>query len=202
MGSVACLACRCSPARGCGQDRSSRDQALTITLADPLRKTQLPATDLSARLGVPAPGQRRPIYVLVLVAGFKREGSHPNWINACRHSLPPAAPRSVQRRPSAPFFTKPWISSGSNPCASAACVHIRNSIGPARVRLWLVGRDMPDTGHHQSLVDIDELPPPNQPMGDDIQHFGKGQTQATLMPPLGEHTLLLILGDKDHIPHD
>lgn len=64
------------------------------------------------------------------------------------------------------------------------------------------GCDVPDTGHHHLLVNNDELPPPNQPMGGDIQHFGKGQTQTSLTLPPGEHTLLLILGDKDHIPHD
>jgi len=64
------------------------------------------------------------------------------------------------------------------------------------------GCDMADTGHHHLLVDNDELPPPDQPMGGDIQHFNKGQTQATVTLPPGEHTLLLILGDKDHIPHD
>lgn len=63
------------------------------------------------------------------------------------------------------------------------------------------GCDMPNTGHHHLLIDNKELPPPDQPMGGDIQHFGNGQTQTTLTLPPGEHTLLLILGDKDHIPH-
>lgn len=63
------------------------------------------------------------------------------------------------------------------------------------------GCDMPGTGHHHLLVDHKELPPPGKPMGGDIQHFGKGQTQTTLTLAPGEHTLLLILGDKDHIPH-
>ncbi|MEA3641644.1 MAG: DUF4399 domain-containing protein [Lamprobacter sp.] len=64
------------------------------------------------------------------------------------------------------------------------------------------GCDMADTGHHHLLIDNDELPPPDQPMGGDIQHFDKGQTQTMVTLPPGEHTLLLILGDKDHIPHD
>ena len=63
------------------------------------------------------------------------------------------------------------------------------------------GCDMPNTGHHHLLIDNETLPPPDEPMGGDIQHFGGGQTQTTLTLPPGEHTLLLILGDKDHIPH-
>jgi hypothetical protein len=63
------------------------------------------------------------------------------------------------------------------------------------------GVDIPGTGHHHLLVDSEELPAPDQPMGGDIQHFGKGETQTKLTLSPGEHTLLLILGDKDHIPH-
>jgi hypothetical protein len=63
------------------------------------------------------------------------------------------------------------------------------------------GCDMPNTGHHHLLIDNDQLPPPDEPMTEDIQHFGGGQTQAKVSLPPGEHTLLLILGDKDHIPH-
>ena len=65
-----------------------------------------------------------------------------------------------------------------------------------------VGCEQPGTGHHHLLIDNEELPPPDQPMeGEHIQHFGAGQTQTELTLPPGEHTLLLILGDKDHIPH-
>jgi hypothetical protein len=63
------------------------------------------------------------------------------------------------------------------------------------------GCDMPNTGHHHLLVDNEVLPPADQPMGEETQHFGGGQTQTRLTLPAGEHTLLLILGDKDHIPH-
>ncbi|WP_295882256.1 DUF4399 domain-containing protein [uncultured Thiohalocapsa sp.] len=63
------------------------------------------------------------------------------------------------------------------------------------------GCDMANTGHHHLLIDNDELPPPGEPMGGDIRHFGNGETQAEITLPPGEHTLLLILGDKDHVPH-
>jgi hypothetical protein len=38
-------------------------------------------------------------------------------------------------------------------------------------------------------------------MGGDVKHFGNGQTQTTLTLPKGEHTLQLILGDHQHVPH-
>ena len=64
------------------------------------------------------------------------------------------------------------------------------------------GIDKENTGHHHLLIDSDELPPMNLPMGNQVKHFGGGQTEMTLTLEPGEHTLQLILGDKLHIPHD
>lgn len=66
------------------------------------------------------------------------------------------------------------------------------------------GVDMPNTGHHHLLIDTD-LPPFDQEIPSDRQHlhFGGGQTEARLedLPP-GKHTLQLLLGDANHVPHD
>ena len=64
------------------------------------------------------------------------------------------------------------------------------------------GVDKANTGHHHLLIDGNELPPENLPMGKQVMHFGGGQTQATITLEPGEHTLQLILGDKLHVPHD
>ena len=70
-------------------------------------------------------------------------------------------------------------------------------VAPANIR-------MEGTGHHHFLIDTD-LPPLDEPIPSDKNHihFGAGQTEARLtdLPP-GEHTLQLMLGDHDHIPHD
>jgi hypothetical protein len=59
-----------------------------------------------------------------------------------------------------------------------------------------------DTGHHHLLIDTG-LPPLDQPVPADAQHvhFGKGQTETTLELAPGQHTLQLLLGDGNHIPH-
>jgi len=57
------------------------------------------------------------------------------------------------------------------------------------------------SGHHHLLVDTD-LPPLDQPMLGQVQHFGLGQTEYVVTLEPGEHTLQLILGDKFHTPHD
>jgi Domain of unknown function (DUF4399) len=64
------------------------------------------------------------------------------------------------------------------------------------------GSDRANSGHHHLLIDS-ELPPLDQPIPNDFNHlhFGAGQTEATITLKAGDHTLQLLLGDKDHIPH-
>ena len=59
------------------------------------------------------------------------------------------------------------------------------------------------TGHHHVLIDTD-LPPPGEPIPNNRNnlHFGAGQTEARIELPPGRHTIQLVLGDIDHIPHD
>ncbi len=63
------------------------------------------------------------------------------------------------------------------------------------------GIDKPNTGHHHLMVDGKALPAMDQPMGGDVKHFGGGQTEVTLTLEPGKHTLQLIMGDKNHVPH-
>ena len=67
------------------------------------------------------------------------------------------------------------------------------------------GTKDPNTGHHHLLIDTDppadlSLPLPSVP--DKVVHFGKAQTETTLTLTPGKHTLQLILGDANHIPHN
>jgi hypothetical protein len=64
------------------------------------------------------------------------------------------------------------------------------------------GSDRPNSGHHHVLVDTG-LPALDQPIPNDFNHlhFGAGQTEATITLKPGEHTLQLLFGDKDHVPH-
>lgn len=66
------------------------------------------------------------------------------------------------------------------------------------------GADKPHVGHHHLIVDA-ELPPMDEAIPSDRNylHFGGGQTEARLegLSP-GKHTLQLLMGDHDHVPHD
>ena len=65
------------------------------------------------------------------------------------------------------------------------------------------GVPAPLTGHHHLIVDA-ELPASDRPIPADEnhRHFGGGQTQVDLELSPGRHTLQLVLGDHNHVPHD
>ena len=64
------------------------------------------------------------------------------------------------------------------------------------------GVAVPNTGHHHLLIDTG-LPPLTEPIPSDRNHlhFGAGETEARVELPPGMHTLQLLLGDMNHVPH-
>ena len=75
--------------------------------------------------------------------------------------------------------------------------------GIAGMDIVKAGDQQPHSGHHHLLIDTD-LPDPGLPIPADEHHvhFGDGSTATEITLPAGEHTLLLLLGDHRHIPHD
>lgn len=82
---------------------------------------------------------------------------------------------------------------------------------PVTVKFGLVGMgvapagvDKPNTGHHHLLIDVDGMPPAGMPLPADAnhRHFGGGQTETSVELAPGQHTLQLIMGDQNHVPHD
>nr|WP_236544474.1 DUF4399 domain-containing protein [Roseovarius atlanticus] len=73
------------------------------------------------------------------------------------------------------------------------------------------GTEKENTGHHHILVDrapLGEGPDGEEelqnalPADENHVHFGGGQTEVELDLEPGEHTLQLVLGDMNHVPHD
>ena len=64
------------------------------------------------------------------------------------------------------------------------------------------GVEKQHTGHHHLIIDA-PLPPLDQTIPNDRNHlhFGLGQTETRLDLPPGRHTLQLLMGDADHVPH-
>lgn len=72
------------------------------------------------------------------------------------------------------------------------------------------GTEKEGTGHHHLLLNrppLGEGPEGAEelqfglPADDNHIHFGGGQTQVTLDLPSGEHTMQLVMGDLNHVPH-
>lgn len=65
------------------------------------------------------------------------------------------------------------------------------------------GVDKPNTGHHHLLIDTD-LPPFDEEIPADRNHIhlGAGQTETMIELEPGTHTLQLLMGDYNHVPHD
>jgi Domain of unknown function (DUF4399) len=64
------------------------------------------------------------------------------------------------------------------------------------------GSDRANSGHHHLIIDA-PTPALNAEIPNDFQHlhFGAGQTETEVTLTPGEHTLQLVFGDKNHIPH-
>ena len=59
-----------------------------------------------------------------------------------------------------------------------------------------------NTGHHHLIIDA-ELPALSLPIpaSENYVHFGKGQDRTVLTLGPGKHSLQLLLGDGNHVPH-
>lgn len=67
------------------------------------------------------------------------------------------------------------------------------------------GVEWPNTGHHHLLINVDPTTVDMEyglPADDQHRHFGGGQTEVTVDLPAGTHTLFLLMGDHNHVPHD
>ena len=67
------------------------------------------------------------------------------------------------------------------------------------------GVEKANVGHHHVFIDTTlTAEEETQPIIVDEHHvhFGKGQTETTLHLPPGKHTLQLVLGDQNHVPHN
>lgn len=65
------------------------------------------------------------------------------------------------------------------------------------------GVEQANTGHHHVIINS-PLPPFDEdiPADNNHLHFGAGQSEARVELPPGTHTLQLLMGDHNHVPHD
>lgn len=80
---------------------------------------------------------------------------------------------------------------------------IKVKFGIQGMELSPAGVEKENSGHHHLLIDTQlEDKSTTIPSSENILHFGKGQTETSIELQPGKHTLQLILGDHNHIPHN
>jgi hypothetical protein len=109
----------------------------------------------------------------------------------------------AQDRTPSPAGAKVFIVSPKNGAKVTSPVTVK--FGIQGMKVVPAGTKEENSGHHHLLVDTPvptDLNAPLPTIPDKVIHFGKAQTETTLMLPPGKHTLQLILGDANHIPHN
>lgn len=114
----------------------------------------------------------------------------------------PAATDQGSKRTPAPADAYVYIG-WPNDNETVRTTHIKVWFGTRSFGVAPAGTTKPNTGHHHLLIDT-ALPPMDQQIPNDKNHlhFGLGQTETTIDLPPGTHTLQLLMGDSEHIPHD
>ncbi len=127
------------------------------------------------------------------------------------------APNAAPTAPAKVSASTPTLASGYKKVEAPAAarlyfVNLNNGAtvsSPVKVVFGLSGMgvapagvEKAGTGHHHLLVNVNEWDA-NAPLPatEQIRHFGAGQTEVALDLKPGQHTLQLVLGDQNHIPH-
>lgn len=122
----------------------------------------------------------------------------------------PTAPMKVNA--STPTLAAGYVKVSAAPGSALYFANLKNGAtvsSPVNIQFGLrgmgvapAGIEKAGTGHHHLLIDVAELDV-NGPIAvsDQLRHFGLGQTEVTLEMTPGKHTLQLMLGDQNHIPH-
>jgi hypothetical protein len=137
-------------------------------------------------------------------------------VGACGRSAPPAeaptppaadvtapapAPVALPRVPSPPGAAVTIVSPADGAIVASPVKVVFAVEGMA---LAPAGDATPNSGHHHLLVDVPIPADLGAPIIKDAQHlhFGQAQTEAEVELAPGTHTLQLLLGDANHVPHD
>lgn len=115
------------------------------------------------------------------------------------HAAPGAAPPGRATAPRDAYVYIGWPQDGQ----TVTGTRFKVWFGTRNFGVAPAGVSLANTGHHHLLIDT-PMPPLDQPIPNDRNHlhFGLGQTETMVELPPGTHTLQLLMGDADHVPHD
>ena len=114
-------------------------------------------------------------------------------------ALLPGGPASATAAPANAYCYIGWPTDGQ---VVAAGKPFRVWFGLRHMGVAPKGIAFNNTGHHHLLIDT-ALPAAGEaiPSNRNHLHFGAGETETMLELPPGQHTLQLLMGDENHVPH-
>lgn len=130
----------------------------------------------------------------------------------CAGLLSPSLARADDALPELTFEEDSALGNFDEPIAFFANLKDGDSVtSPVHIAFGITGMDIapagtvkPGTGHYHLLIDA-ELTPEEMdlpiPADETHLHYGKGQTEADIDLAPGPHTLQIIMGDANHMPH-
>lgn len=138
-----------------------------------------------------------PALLLALVVGCSSEQTDTQGETA--PTAAPSGPPALPRNEAAPGATVFFITPKNGDTVSSP---LPVKFGVSGIAIQPAGVRADNSGHHHLLIDS-ELGNPDLPLPSDPQHlhFGNGQTETVLELTPGDHTLQLVLGDTNHVPH-
>ncbi|MGB7432296.1 MAG: DUF4399 domain-containing protein [Ahrensia sp.] len=129
-------------------------------------------------------------------------------IAALALSLMTAAPALAQETPSAPDASVYFVNLKDGDTVKGP---VKVNFGLSGMGIAPAGIEKDNTGHHHLFIN---RPPFLEgedgadeaiygiPADDNHVHYGGGQTETTLDLGPGTHTLQMVLGDMNHVPHN
>jgi hypothetical protein len=137
-----------------------------------------------------------PILCLILLAACGQDSAEA----PAQSAAPAAAPAAMAGPKPAPAGAMAYIIEPADGAVVSSPVRVVFGLRGAGIAPAGMAKD--GTGHHHLLIDTG-LPQAGIaiPSDDTHRHFGAGQTEADIELAPGTHTLQLLLGDENHVPH-
>ncbi len=148
---------------------------------------------------------------VALGVGCEKTEEQPSGMAAALEQAEPTpAPAPAPAPPAAPtpptgarvFFVEPADSAEVKGPAVDGKVSVTVKMGAENIAVAEAGKQVQGAGHHHLIVDGEFVAMGSVVAKDDTHlHYGKGQTEATVMLTPGEHVLTLQFADGAHISY-